>query len=609
MSSPSAESLEALISASPHAIFDLDVEGRVVNTWNTAAARMLGWTPEEVVGKVLPYVPEGSFPEFRQTLARVFAGETITGIETTRRRKDGTPIEVSIAAAPIRNGSPGIDRIMCIVEDITARKAQALQLARLGMAIEQSDVITIFTDARGIILYVNPAFVRATGYTEQEAVGKNPRFLKSGLQQRDFYEGLWDKLAQGQIWRGRIRNRRKDGTLYTAGASISPVRDGEGRLIGYIGLQRDITHQVEREDQLRQAQKMDALGQLTCGIAHDFNNLLTVMMANAELLGQDLPELSVESASGLRDIMDAARRGEAMVRRLLALSRQEGLQPAPLSLETYVDDFQRTLRRVLPSTIEIEMEVQRPLPWIWADRGAVEQMLLNLATNARDAMPHGGRLGIRVTQVDPVTVAVQIRDTGAGMDEETRRRAFEPFFTTKPPGKGTGLGLSMVYGLMHQHRGSVILESNPGQGTSVKLLFPVETASARPVESKETVQITGGKERILLVEDDESVRRIGSRMLRRLGYLVTEASDGLAALAVLEQEPGDFDLIVSDRTMPGMGGDELGLEVARRGIRIPFLLTTGYADQTALPVLRKPWNRETLSLAIRKTLEDFRESG
>ena len=538
MSSPSAESLDALIGASPHAIFDLDVEGRVVGTWNAAATRMLGWTRDEVVGRLLPYVPEESFPEFRQSLARVFAGETITGLEAIRRRKDGTPIEVSIAAGPIRNEAPDISRIMCIVEDITARRAQELELARLGLAVEQSDVITIITNVEGTILYVNPAFERTTAYSREEAIGRNPRFLKSGLQDDAFYRKLWERLRAGQQWRGRIRNRRKDGSLYTADAGISPMRDAAGRITGYIGLQRDITHQIEHDEQLRQAQKMDALSQLTSGIAHDFNNLLTVVMANADLLGQDLRDLSVESASGLRDIAEAARRGAAMVRRLMSLSRHQELQLGPVSLDTQVEDFHRTLRRVLPTAIEIEMDVQHPLPPIWADRGAVEQILLNLATNARDAMPEGGRLGIRVAQESPVTVAIQIRDTGTGMDEETRRRAFEPFFTTKPPGKGTGLGLSMVYGLMHQHRGGVTLESDPGQGTSVKLLFPVETHPVEPVHGEGTEPITGGKERILVVEDDESVRRIGCRLLRRLGYQVTETSDGLAALALIERNPG-----------------------------------------------------------------------
>ena len=597
-----AESLLALISASPHAIFDLDPEGRVIETWNDAAVRMLGWAREEVLGRPLPYVPEHALGDFRASLARLFSGETITGLQATRRRKDGTPIEVSIAAAPVRNGGGAITRVMCIIEDISGRKTQEAQLAHLGAAVDQSDVVTIFTDLHGTIEEVNTAFERVTGYTRGESLGKNPRFLKSDLQDRQFYDELWDKLRNGQLWRGRIRNRRKDGTIYTADATISPIRSADGIVTGFMALQRDITSQVERDDRLRQTQKMEALGQLTSGIAHDFNNLLTVIQANVEFLREDLVDPPADAANCLRDIATAAHRGAGMVRRLMPLSLNEQLLLESLELGSAIHDFGRTLRRIFPASIAIDVDVEEMLPSIWADPGAVEQILLNLATNARDAMPEGGRLGIRAYQSESQTIELEIRDTGTGMDEVVLRRAFEPFFTTKPVDKGTGLGMSMVYGLMQRHGGQVTIDSGLGRGTVVRLSFPIELRTPARSACAEHPGPRGGAEHILLVEDEVSVRRIGRLVLERSGYSVSEAGDGIAALNLIEERPGQFDLVVSDRVMPRMGGDDLRRELLRRKVPIRFLLTTGYPEPGTVGVLQKPWTAESLTQAIRAAL-------
>jgi CheY-like chemotaxis protein len=249
------------------------------------------------------------------------------------------------------------------------------------------------------------------------------------------------------------------------------------------------------------------------------------------------------------------------------------------------------------------VEVQESLPSIWADHGAIDQILLNLATNARDAMPQGGYLDIRVFQIDPGTIELEVRDTGCGMDEEVLRRAFEPFFTTKPTGKGTGLGLTMVYGLMQRHGGGVTVDSGLGRGTAVRLSFPVEAPNRQRSASPGPPASRRGVERILLVEDEASVRRIDRLVLERLGYRVTEAADGIAALNLIEERAGRFDLIVSDRVMPRMGGDELRAELGRRNIAIPFLLVTGYPEPGATGVLQKPWTTESLTQAIRAALD------
>jgi len=330
---------------------------------------------------------------------------------------------------------------------------------------------------------------------------------------------------------------------------------------------------------------------------------LTVIQANVEFLQEDLRDPPGDAANCLGDIATAARRGAGMVRRLMALSRNEQLRLESLELGSAIHDFVRTLRRILPASIAIEVDVQEPLPSIWGDPGAIEQILLNLATNARDAMPDGGRLEIRACQEGGQTVQVEIRDTGTGMDDVVLRRALEPFFTTKPVGKGTGLGLAMVYGLMQRHGGQVTIDSGLGRGTAVRLSFPVEQRVPTRSAFADRPGTRGGVERILLVEDEVSVRRIGRLVLERQGYSVSEAGDGTAALNLIQERPGHFDLVVSDRVMPRMGGDELRRELLRRKMPIRFLLTTGYPEPGTSGVLQKPWTAESLTQAIRAALD------
>jgi PAS domain S-box-containing protein len=751
----SNQSLRALIDASPLAIFDLDAEGRVVETWNAAAERMLGWTRTEVLGRRLPYVPEDQLHDFQVSLARAFGGEELLSFERVRRRKDGTPIHVSIATGPVRDPAGAIVRLICVVRDVSEIHRRELQIAfqaqllssvsdpviavdpefritwwntaaeriygwnaeevlgrevtgvletefagggssryrallartgafegeathrlrdgsripveiritrlrgpageflgyvgtsrdlsrrreaaralaesealhrRLAAAIEQSEEVAIITGPDGTIVHVNPTFTRVTGYAREEVIGRNPRLLKSGLQDAAFYRTLWETLRTGAAWRGRMRNRRKDGTLYTADVIISAVRDDGGRTVNYVAVQRDVTHEVDRDEQLRQAQKMEALGELTGGIAHDFNNLLTVILANGALLESELAP-GQDAARYLRDIQTAASSGASMVRRLLAFGRRERLSRAPTDLGRLVTDLGDTLRRVLPESITVALEVSPELPAVHADPGAVGQMLLNLVTNARDAMPQGGRLVIRVCadrcdcggrrpsdNRGARRVMVAVADSGIGMDPATLGRVFEPFFTTKPTGKGTGLGMAMVYGLMKEHGGRVDLNSKPGRGTTVTLSFPALAGAgvaAAGVPSRPRA-IAGGTEQILLVEDQEPLRRAGQRTLEKLGYRVEAAESGVQALELLAAHPGRFHLVLSDMVMPGMGGVELFTEMRRRDIALPFVLATGYGESGQLnalgadapPILQKPWDLEQLASQVRAALDE-----
>ena len=380
------------------------------------------------------------------------------------------------------------------------------------------------------------------------------------------------------------------------------------------------------EGQLRQAQKMEAIGQLTGGIAHDFNNLLTIILSNVELVKSDLPP-GEEGAPDLAEIEAAARKGAAMVRKLLAFSRTGQLELGPVELTRLVRDLSEMLRRLLPETIAVRVTAAPDAPPVLADPGAVEQILLNLATNARDAMPHGGVLDIVVesrlldeqfrdamgeSRAGPY-VCLAVADSGGGMEPAVLERLFEPFFTTKPPGVGTGLGMAMVYGLVRQHGGLVDVETAPGRGTAVRVYFPAAArgeAPARPLASPPPG--LGGSETILLVEDEAGIRRVAQRALERAGYRVLTAEDGIEALDVVRAHARDIRLVVSDVVMPRCGGPELREAVLNAGHSMPFLFMSGYAARDAgaaekldpdQPVLHKPWSVADLLGRVRQMLD------
>jgi signal transduction histidine kinase len=403
-----------------------------------------------------------------------------------------------------------------------------------------------------------------------------------------------------------------------------------GGLLSWRGARRMRATEKERralETQLRQAQKMEAVGQLTGGIAHDFNNLLTVIISNAELLSSALPHASSDLHDHVHDIAGAASRGAAMVRKLLAFSRAGQLEIRSVDLNVVLTDLSTILRRLLPEHIEVEIVATNGPLHLRADAGAVEQILLNLATNARDAMPHGGKLRIvtAIVELDAgfrdvvggtappgryATVAVS--DTGTGMDATTRDRMLEPFFTTKPPGQGSGLGMAIVFGLMRQHGGMLRVETEPARGTTVRLYFPAAAEGATSAPPPTSAPPAGGSETILLVEDEPDIRRIAQRALERAGYRVLLAGDGVDALERLRQQPSDVHLVVSDVVMPRLGGPELRDAVRATGCEVPFLFMSGYAARDARGpaelapgalVLHKPWTVVELLRRVRQTLD------
>ncbi|MGB3095798.1 MAG: PAS domain S-box protein [Candidatus Deferrimicrobiaceae bacterium] len=620
-----AETFRALIQDAPLSIVAFDASG-IIQLWNPEAERMFGWTAEEALGKPHPIVAEEKQEEFRTFREMALQGKTFTGIEVRRRRKDGSPIDISVSTSPLRAADGTITGIMSIITDVTERKKSEETLLRLATAVEQSAEIILITDPSGAIEYVNPAFERITGYHRDEVLGKNPRLLKSGMQDHSFYEELWKTLTRGDVWSGVFQNLRKDGTLYEEEAVISPVRDASGEVINYVAVKRDVTNERRVEEQLRQAQKMEAVGRLAGGIAHDFNNLLTAITGYTDLLLMDLPEGELAHREVL-EIRKAGDRAASLTRQLLAFSRRQVLQPKVLDLNQVVTDMEKLLRRLIGENIELVTSLSDDLGHVKADPGQIEQVIVNLAVNSRDAMPNGGRLILETSKMeidesyanrhDPVLpgsyAILAVTDTGVGMDASTMARLFEPFFTTKEVGKGTGLGLATVYGIVKQSGGYVWAYSEVGRGTTFKVLLPGEEEVAELAE-KEVAYLypSGGEETVLVVEDEKLVRDLVREILSQHRYKVLEASRGTEALEVSGRHKGPIHLLVSDVVMPGMTGPELARRLTALRPEMGVLFMSGYTDDAILhhgvlehgaEFLQKPFKASALGAKVRKVLD------
>jgi PAS domain S-box-containing protein len=515
---------------------------------------------------------------------------------------------------------------LAMLRDVTAqRKAQKVQ-RRLATAIAQSAETVIITDSEGIIKYVNPAFESRSGYTEAEVIGKRTRFWHKDEHDEEFYRQLRDTVQRGEIWKGRFASKRKDGTLYYEDATISPVRDAAGEIVNVVTVKRDVTQQLELEQQLRHSQKMEAVGTLAGGIAHDFNNLLQVVVGYGELLSTQLDK-TAPYYNDLEIILKAGHRGADLVKRILTFSRQAEADFRPVNLNHEVKQAHTLLLRTIPKMIGIETSLADNLKTVRADPTQIEQILLNLAVNSRDAMPDGGRLIIetenlildedyarRHVEVKPGHyVRLTVSDTGCGMYRETGERVFDPFFTTKETGQGTGLGLSTVYGIVKNHGGHVTCYSEPSVGTTFKIDFPVlETEIETDViESAEMPAF--GTETILVVDDEEHIRELARRNLNKAGYTVLMAANGIEALAVYRKNQSDISLVILDLIMPEMGGMECLEELVKVNPNVKVLIASGFSPagppRESIKVgvhgfVDKPFRVKEMLTTIRRVLDE-----
>ncbi len=618
----------AVVETANDAVITADPNGLIVG-WSPAAEAMFGYSEAEAVGRpAAMLVPPRHLPGHVAGMERWRAApHTIARLkahEVDGRRSDGSefPAELSLATWH------AADRpyATAFVRDVSGRRAADTALRLQSAALNAVANGVVITDPAGVIEWVNPAFTSITGYTAEEAIGKNPRDLvKSGVHDAAFYKGMWDTLLSGRVWFGEMTNRRKDGTHYVEEQTITPLKDADGRITHFIAVKRDLTEQKQLQAQFLQSQKMEVVGRLAGGIAHDFNNLLTIINGESDLALLDLAA-DHPLRQPLEYILDAGNRAVRLTRQLLTFSRKQIAAPLVISVSTQVAILAQMLTRLIGEDIQLVIAAP-PEPAadkVLIDPGQLEQLLLNLAVNARDAMPTGGTLTIatRVTAVDAafaashpgmsagLHVVLTVTDTGVGMTADTLGHLFEPFFTTKRPGSGTGLGLAMVYGIVRQCGGGIVVDSVLGRGTSFAVFLPVAAGAANGPLAEQTTYARG-TETILLVEDEDSVRELTARMLRSAGYAVVSASCGMDALALLPRQETPLHLLVTDVVMPGMSGPELALEVAKTHPRLPVLFTSGYTgnrlspEATADPnrFLAKPFTLAQLTAKVRSVLD------
>jgi PAS domain S-box-containing protein len=584
----------------------------------------LGLEPDQVVGK--------SLFEYFQTEDRTFQpiamhlralqGEHVTFEQHFNERVFVTQV------APLRDDAGAIEGTLGVALDITSSKQveEALRLseAHYRALVEEAPIGIFRSSNAGRFLTVNRALVKMLGYdSDAELLGLDlaaevyvdPNIR---LQLVTHFSALSHVHGVDVDW------RRRDDSRITVRLSGQPVRDAAGQVEAWEMVAEDVTERRRLEAQLRAAQKMEALGLVTGGVAHDFNNILTTIIANTELIGSALPASMAQVRSDLLEIRDAAERGGDLVKKLLGFSRRERLSMQPTDVGAVVTEIAEVLRRLVPERVTIHVSAESDLPRVLADAGALQQILLNLAANSRDAIAEHGDIWISAgrTTLDAAHVAefgwgtageyvaITLRDSGLGMDEATQRRVFEPFFTTKPPGAGSGLGLSMVYGLMKQQNGFIGVASVPGQGTTVTLHLPI-TGRRTPDAAKPAVRRQAGNT-ILVVEDEEPIRRVAQRVLERHGFKVLTASDGVEALALYRDHEADVALILTDVIMPRMGGKALHQTLRSAGKQVPVVFMSGYAARGETldvaqidpdtQILPKPWSVDQLVARVREAI-------
>jgi len=506
----------------------------------------------------------------------------------------------------------------------SARQQAQEELWLLKAALEATANAVLITDRKGVVEWINPAFSNLTGYSPDEVIGRSPSFLRSGKHSTDFYREMWETIISNGVWSGEVINQRKDGSHYTEEMTITPVRSEGGRYTHFVAIKQDITEKRQLEEKFRQAQKMESIGTLAGGVAHDFNNWLTVIQGNVDMLYDLLGDKLVLCLEELKEISSAAKSAGSLTKQLLAFSRNQVLQPRVISPNAIISQTAHLLNRLLGEDIVLDLNLASDVGNVRVDPSQLQQVILNLAVNARDAMSKGGTLAISTSNFKTLSdigdrqkilqpgayVRLSLRDTGTGMDEITLRHAFEPFFTTKSQGRGTGLGLATVYGIVKQSGGCVFLNSELGRGTEVEVFLPSEEQQISTTCAPNPKRSARGNESILVVEDNDPLRRLVSNGLRKSGYAVLDAANGEEALTKCNGQP--VDLLITDCIMPGMDGADLSRRLKRLRPNLNVLYISGHPEETLgdkgavdpnVMLLKKPFDMADLLLMVRRTLE------
>ena len=621
----SVSEYKRLFNNLPDVFYRTDLDGNILLT-SPSIKSLLGYSPDEVSGKNL-------FKDFFKNPAQSESFQTCLRdmncpeqFFCTMLDSENNGVYISASAQYYRDIKGNIEGIEGILRNITELRQAEEEQARLATAIEQASEFIFIMDREGKIKYVNPSFEKITGYSKKEIIGQNPIMLSRNRADNGIYKQIWDTISHGKVWKGKLINRKKDKTLYHVEATISPIRNGSNKIINHVAVQRDITKESMLERQLTHAQKMEAIGTLAGGIAHDFNNVLASIMGYTELARLE-PTHHDENARHLENVLKAANRAKDLVGQILSFSRKEEPAMIPVDLKSIIADTIKLLRPSLPSTIEIHKNIKTNDRIILGDPTQIHQMLMNICTNAGHAMRENG--GILYLTMDEATTDSEFKlrfpdllpadylmlcleDTGHGIPKELLARIFDPYFTTKEKGEGTGLGLAIAHGIVERYGGQITVQSEPGNGTRFNIYLPHAEKQESSALSPEKEAIKGGNEKILLVDDEKDIIYIGKRILERLGYTVTGFTSSVQALEAFKETPDNFDVLITDMTMPVMTGDCLALEIKKIRPKLPVLLCTGFSEKMSREkagdmgihqFLQKPLTTSELATSLRLALD------
>ncbi len=622
--------LRAVINTSLDAVIGMTAQG-VITNWNPRATAIFGWSHDQAIGQklaelIIPPQDRDAYERGVQLFLRTGdEGQVFNRrVELTGVNREGTEFPIELSMSAVKRGETYV--FNAFVADITERKRAEEIRVRLASIVESSEDAIISTTLEGIVTSWNGGAERTFGYTADETIGQ-PIGLLIPQDRLDEEAQIIVRVTQGErVTHFETVRRRKDGKDITIALTISPIKDGAGTLIGISKIARDITEQKGLEAQLRQSQKMEGVGQLAGGIAHDFNNLLTVINSYSAMVLGELDFSNPFLRNGIEQIKEAGYRAASLTRQLLMFSRQRVLEPKMLDLNEVVSNIVKLLQRLIGEDITQVLCLHPLLGQVKIDPGQMEQIIMNLAVNARDAMPGGGQLTIETENIelDHAFVSTQalvqpgsyvmlaVSDTGCGMDAETQSRIFEPFFTTKEPGKGTGLGLATVYGIVKQSGGNIGVSSEVGKGTTLRIYLPrVEETSERPEPGAIPAELLRGSETVLLVEDDEMVQALVQAILERYGYHVLAARNVHDALRLAQEGSEQIHLLLTDIIMPEMNGPELVKRFLSFRPETPVLLMSGYTEKVisctaalepGIDFLQKPFTPQTLTQKVREVL-------
>jgi PAS domain S-box-containing protein len=539
------------------------------------------------------------------------------------KTKDGSTRWIQDRGQIVHNNGGELESVSGVFFDITERKQVEKERGLLATAIEQAAESVIISARPGTIQYVNPAFEQLSGFTRKEIVGKNFRILKSDRHDESFYKEMWDVISSGEIWSGHITNRMKDNTLCEFETKISPVRDSSGEVVNFVSVSRDVTQEVALQAQLQQTQKMQAIGTLAGGIAHDFNNILAAVIGYTEIAIADVEKGGVLH-DNLKEVLKAGERAKDLVNQILTFSRQSEQDLKPIKVALIVKEVLKLIRASLPATIAIDQDLKSNAA-VLGDYTKIHQVLMNLCTNAAHAMrKKGGVLSVSLADVEldadyaakhfdikpGLYLKLSVRDTGQGISSDLLGQIFDPFFTTKQQGEGTGMGLSVAHGIVKSHGGTISVYSEPGEGSIFNVYLPAIESSSEQ-KAREEKPVPTGTERILFVDDEQALVKMGKQLLEFLGYKVTTSTSSIEALELFKVQPDKFDLVITDLTMPNMTGDELAQKLMAIRPDIPVILCTGFstkmtAEKTKKMGIRafvlKPVIKQDIAETIRKVL-------